>query len=172
MPVVKMTIMVQPAPVQSHRMGQGDQNRTSSGSERAVATTPSENLQGLNILVVDDERDGRELIACVLEQSGATVYQADAPPAALAILAQHTPDVMISDIAMPGEDGYSLMRRVRALSRDEQRHVPAIALTAFTRAVDRARALGAGFDRHMGKPLDPLLLIRAVVDLVRERAAH
>ena len=128
-------------------------------------------LQGLNILVVDDEFDGRELIACVLEQLGATVYQADAPPAALQILAEHTPDIMISDIAMPGEDGYSLMRRVRALDQDEQRNIPAIALTAFTHTVDRARALGAGFDLHIGKPLDPPVLVRAVLDLARERGA-
>lgn len=124
-------------------------------------------LQGLNVLVVDDEFDGRELVACVLEQCGATVYQADAPSAALEILAEHTPDIIISDIAMPGEDGYSLMRRVRALD-EKHRNIPAIALTAFTRTTDRAQALRAGFDRHLGKPLDPPQLVRAVVDLARD----
>ena len=126
-------------------------------------------LQGLNVLVVDDELDGRELIACVLEQFGATVYQADAPRAALEVLRARTLDVMISDIAMPGEDGYSLMRRVRSLGGDEPRDIPAIALTAFTRGVDRARALGAGFDLHIGKPLDPLTLVNAVRELAGQR---
>jgi CheY-like chemotaxis protein len=133
-------------------------------------------LQGLNILVVDDELDSRELIACILEQFGATVYQADAPRAALEVLSARTPDIMISDIAMPGEDGYSLMRRVRALGGDEPRDIPAIALTAFTRAMDRARALGAGFDLHIAKPLDPRALVDAVRELLgrrgRQRAEH
>jgi CheY-like chemotaxis protein len=123
-------------------------------------------LQGLNILVVDDELDGRELVACILEQFGATVYLADAPHAALEWLAEHTPDLMISDIAMPGEDGYSLMRRVRTLD-DARSDIPAIALTAFSRELDRARALGAGFDLHMSKPLDPPVLVRAVRELAR-----
>jgi CheY-like chemotaxis protein len=138
-------------------------------SERAVKGSFDRTLQGLNILVVDDELDGRELIACILEQFGATVYQADAPRAALEVLSEHTPDIMISDIAMPGEDGYSLMRRVRSLGGDEPRNIPAIALTAFTRGVDQARALRAGFDLHIGKPLDPLTLVHAVRDLAGRR---
>jgi CheY-like chemotaxis protein len=129
-------------------------------------------LQGLNILVVEDELDGRELIACILEQSGATVYRADAPRAALEVLEEHTPDIIISDIAMPGEDGYSLMRRVRTLGGGVLRNIPAIALTAFTRGVDHARALAAGFDMHIGKPLDPLALVRAVCDLARSGRPH
>lgn len=118
---------------------------------------------------MDDELDGRELIACVLEQFGANVYQADAPGAALQVISEHTPDVIISDIAMPGEDGYSLMRRVRTLRGEEPRNIPAIALTAFTRREDRARALGAGFDLHIGKPLDPVLLVNAVRELAGQR---
>jgi len=133
--------------------------------------TPSidDTLQGLNILVVDDEVDGREMVACILEQFGATVYQADAPRAAIEVIREHTPDLMISDIAMPGEDGYSLMRRVRSLGAEAPRNIPAIALTAFTRGVDRARALRAGFDLHIGKPLDPMALVSAVRDLAGQR---
>ena len=137
--------------------------------DRSPDRSPDRALAGLNILVVDDELDGRELVACVLEQFGATVYQADAPRAALEVLSERTPDLMISDIAMPGEDGYSLMRRVRALGSERPRNIPAIALTAFTRGEDRARALGAGFDLHIGKPLDPLVLVNAVRDLAGQR---
>lgn len=129
----------------------------------------SKALEGLSILVVDDEPDARELVACLLETRGAQVHLADAPMAALDVLAQHTPDVMISDIAMPGEDGYSLMRRVRSLREDDKRNIPAIALTAFTRSVDRERALVAGFNVHMGKPVQSSALMQAVLDLARAR---
>jgi CheY-like chemotaxis protein len=127
----------------------------------------SHDLTGFSILVVDDELDARELVACLLEARGAKVYLADAPTAALTLLARHTPDVMISDIGMPGEDGYALMRRVRSLKQAEKRNIPAIALTAFTRNVDRERALVAGFDVHLGKPVQPSVLMAAVVDLTR-----
>lgn len=130
-------------------------------------TLSSHELTGFSILVVDDELDARELVACLLESRGATVYLADAPTAALTLLARHTPDVMISDIAMPGEDGYALMRRVRSLNQAEKRNIPAIALTAFTRNVDRERALVAGFDVHLGKPVQPSVLMAAVVELTR-----
>jgi CheY-like chemotaxis protein len=130
----------------------------------------SHDLTGFSILVVDDELDARELVACLLESRGAKVYLADAPTAALTLLARHTPDVMISDIAMPGEDGYALMRQVRSLRQAEKRNIPAIALTAFTRNVDRERAFVAGFDVHLGKPVQPSALMAAVVDLTRASA--
>jgi CheY-like chemotaxis protein len=126
---------------------------------------PSLDLAGMSVLVVDDDEDARELVAYLLGSCGADVHQADGPTTALAVLAMHTPHVLISDIAMPGRDGYWLMRRVRALDSDQKRAIPAIALTAFTREVDRVQALSAGFDRHVPKPLDPGGLVQAVLEL-------
>ena len=122
-------------------------------------------LHGLTVLVVDDEPDAREVLAFVLLTRGARVEEAGGPEAALAYLAMHTPDVLISDIAMPGEDGYSFIQRVRALHNDGKRAIPAIALTAFTRDVDRERAMRAGFDVHLPKPMPVSSVVRAVFDL-------
>ena len=110
-------------------------------------------LDGLSILVVDDELDVRELHAYLLKVYGAQVHLAEGAGAALDILSEHTLHLIMSDIAMPGEDGYSLIRRVRALQQTEQRDIPAIAVTAFDRDVDRIRALAAGFNVHMTKPV-------------------
>lgn len=122
-------------------------------------------LHGLTVLVVDDEPDAREVLAFILLTRGARVEEAGGPEAALAYLAMHTPDVLISDIAMPGEDGYSFIQRVRALKNDGKRSIPAIALTAFVRDVDRERALQAGFDLHLPKPLPVNSVIQAVFEL-------
>ena len=122
-------------------------------------------LHGLTVLVVDDEPDAREVLAFILLTRGARVEEAGDPEAALAYLAMHTPDVLISDIAMPGEDGYSFIQRVRALQNDGKRAIPAIALTAFVRDVDRERALRAGFDMHLPKPMPVTSVIQAVFDL-------
>jgi CheY-like chemotaxis protein len=122
-------------------------------------------LHGLTVLVVDDEPDAREVLAFVLLTRGAQVEEAGGPEAALAYLAMHTPDVVISDIAMPGEDGYSFIQRVRALQNDRKRAVPAIALTAFVRDVDRERAMSAGFDLHLPKPLPVSSVVKAVYEL-------
>jgi CheY-like chemotaxis protein len=122
-------------------------------------------LHGLTVLVVDDEPDAREVLAFVLLTRGAQVEEAGGPEAALAYLAMNTPDVVISDIAMPGEDGYSFIQRVRALQNDRKRKVPAIALTAFVRDVDRERAMRAGFDLHLPKPLPVSSVVRAVYEL-------
>jgi CheY-like chemotaxis protein len=130
--------------------------------------SPTPILSGLRILVVDDEYDVRELMAYLLEESGAEVHLADEPTAALDVLATRPIDLMISDIAMPDEDGYSLMRRVRGL-RDYRRHIPAIAVTAFTGTEARERAFNAGFDLHVGKTVHPSMLIAAVRDLARAR---
>ena len=128
-------------------------------------TDPSIALEGLTVLVVDDERDSREMLACVLETRGACVHQAESTEAALAYLATSTPNVIISDIAMPIEDGYCLMRRVRALQHSDKRRLPVIALTALTRESDRLQALAAGFNLHLPKPLQMERLIRSVVEI-------
>jgi CheY-like chemotaxis protein len=122
-------------------------------------------LHGLTVLVVDDEADAREVLSFVLLTRGARVEEACGSEAALAYLAMHTPDVVISDIAMPGEDGYTFIQRVRALQNDGKRAIPAIALTAFTRDMDRERAMQAGFDVHLPKPMPVSRVIRAVFEL-------
>jgi CheY-like chemotaxis protein/anti-sigma regulatory factor (Ser/Thr protein kinase) len=126
-------------------------------------------LQGLSVLVVDDEADARELIGYLLETCGASVLQADSASVALQMLKDNSVDLVISDIGMPGEDGYALIRGIRTLQNEARRNTPAIALTAFARNEDRSRALVAGFNVHIAKPVEPSALVRAVMDLVAHR---
>ncbi len=124
---------------------------------------------GLRVLVVDDDPDARELLTVLLEGCGMVVRSAPSAQAALEAMSAERPDVLVSDIGMPEEDGYSLIRKVRLLPV-EQRGVPAIALTAFARTEDRQRALRAGFDRHLAKPVEPAALTAIITDLARARA--
>ena len=122
-------------------------------------------LSGIAVLVAEDNDDARRLLTAIFRRCGATVEAAENVPAALRLLSQFRPDIIISDIEMPGEDGYSLIRKVRAQKSREGR-VPAIALTAYTRGPDRVRALAAGFQMHMGKPVEPSELVAAVKSLL------
>ncbi|HEX2826944.1 MAG TPA: ATP-binding protein [Burkholderiales bacterium] len=115
-------------------------------------------LEALHVLIVEDDNDSRELLRTILGECGAIVEAVRDAHAALDALAQRRFDLMISDIGLPGVDGLELMRKVRALNGGEPR-MPAIALTAYTRAVDRTRALQAGFQAHVPKPVDPQELI-------------
>ena len=126
-------------------------------------------LDGLAVLVVDDDLNARELLVAVLDTAGAEVRAAASTEDALMILDGWTPDVLMSDIEMPGEDGYELMRRVRALSGLRGR-IAAVALTAHARPEDRARALEAGFQWHLAKPIDPAELVAAIAALASHRA--
>jgi len=122
-------------------------------------------LRGLRVLVVEDEDDTRDLLVTTLEQCGAEVTAAASVAAALERLDEQVPDVLVSDLAMPEEDGYSLIRRVRARPSERGGEVPAAALTSYARAEDRARALAAGFQMHVPKPIDPSALVRMIADL-------
>jgi CheY-like chemotaxis protein len=124
-------------------------------------------LRGVNVLVVDDEPDARGFVRECLERAGARVRDAASVAEAMAELARAVPDVLVSDIAMPGEDGYALMTRVRALEGKRGGQVPAVALTACARPVDRVRALAAGFQLHAAKPVDPGELAAIVARLAR-----
>jgi CheY-like chemotaxis protein len=136
--------------------------RRSQSSERP----PESCLTGLRVLVVDDEVDTRELIATVLLASGAIVDTAASAESALESLHRSgAPDVIVSDIGMPGNDGYELIRRVRALPTESGGRTPAIALTAYARAEERVRALAAGFDEHVAKPVEPPELVRVIGSL-------
>ena len=123
---------------------------------------PAEYLRGLHVMVVDDEASVRELLALTLGKCGASVTLAASVHDALALLPNLSPDVIVSDIAMPGIDGYDFIRQLRELVRPRGRNVPVIALTACASGQDRDLALQAGFDRHLTKPVDPAELVRAI----------
>jgi CheY-like chemotaxis protein len=124
-------------------------------------------LEGVRVLVVDDEPDARALIERLLQECEATVTTAGSASEALERVARDAPDVLLSDIGMPQEDGYSLMRRIRTLP-GEAGQVPAIALTAYARAEDRAKALQAGYQLHLAKPVEPVKLVSMVASLVSQ----
>jgi PAS domain S-box-containing protein len=122
-------------------------------------------LDGVRVLIVDDEHDTRDLLVTVLTQSGAQVNAIATVAEALEILRLKELDLLISDIQMPNEDGYSLIRKVRASEKGQARKIPAIALTAHARASDRLRALSAGYQLHMAKPVEPAELVMAIANL-------
>lgn len=128
----------------------------------------SNTLKGLRILVVDDEPSSRELLLTLLSHCGAQVEAGSGATEALAAVARFKPDVLISDIEMPEEDGYVLVRKLRSLE-DDQGRIPAVALTAHARAEDRMQALAAGFDTHVSKPVEPAELVTVVASLTRRR---
>ncbi len=131
-------------------------------------------LDGLRILVlvVDDNIDTLELFAVILSQYGVEAITAASVAQAIDVLAQFVPDILISDIAMPGEDGYSLIRQVRALEAFQEGVLPAIALTAYAGEAERVQALEAGFQMHVSKPVDPFELAAVVASLAARRLAN
>ena len=124
-------------------------------------------LDGARLMVVDDEDDTRECLAVVLRQYGALVTAFSSAPEALAAIEQDVPDALLCDVSMPGEDGYTLMRKIRALAPERGGHVPAAAVTAYARAEDRSRALAAGFNAHVPKPIESYQLAQIVSRLLR-----
>lgn len=127
-------------------------------------------LAGLKVLVVDDEPDARSLVQKLLVDRNAVVATAGSASEAMDKLLHEAPDVLVSDIGMPGEDGYSLIRRIRALPNASAK-VPAIALTAYARVEDRAKAERAGYQVHLAKPVEPFELVSMVQQLTRRPAA-
>jgi len=125
---------------------------------------PSE-LEGLHVLVVDDDVDARELVQAALEGGGAVVTLAASGAEALAAISVRKPDVIVSDIGMPDEDGYAFIRKLRELPREVGGRIPAVALTAYARAEDRRKALVAGFHNHAAKPVEPQELLIVIANL-------
>jgi CheY-like chemotaxis protein len=150
-----------------------------SGPERApaalhvAAATPAVAseavLAGVRVLIVDDEGDARDLVARLLEDAGAQVRAVASGAEALDALREERPDLLVSDIGMPGMDGFELIRRVRELPLAEGGAIPAIALTAFARSEERTRSLQAGFQLHVAKPVEQAELIAAIASLARRR---
>jgi PAS domain S-box-containing protein len=159
--VVALPVMIvhapSAAPASSRGAGPADASLVS------LQDLPS--LEGLHVLVVDDQQDGRELVAAVLRGRGARVTSTDSAEDAVAKVSSLRPDVLISDIEMPNEDGYSLIARARALGKEGGGAIPAIALTAHARFGDRMRALEAGYQIHVPKPVDPAELVMIVANV-------
>jgi PAS domain S-box-containing protein len=138
---------------------------------RAVPPPPAAvSLDALRVLVVDDDLDTLEVVKQLLEHAGANVAIASSAEAALEVLRTSPPDVLLSDIGMPGQDGYELIRRVRQLAPDQGGHVPAAALTAFTQSDHRQQALTAGYQLYLAKPIEPNELAAAVARLAGRAA--
>jgi CheY-like chemotaxis protein/anti-sigma regulatory factor (Ser/Thr protein kinase) len=125
-------------------------------------------LNGVHVLIVEDDTDSRNVLALLLQRLGALVEAVASAQDAYERLAKRRPDVLVSDIGMPDEDGYSMIRRVRQLCGEH--HLPAIALTAYARKQDVEAAIGAGYDHHLAKPVAPADLVKAIKSVTRVSA--
>ena len=149
--------------------------RSSALADRRLAestTSPQprvQRLDGIRVLVVDDHADGRALTALLLRQSGASVNEVPSTHDALQVLDVERPDVLVSDIGLPDQDGFALLRQIRQQEAERGGFLPVIALTGYTRLEDRTRVLAAGFQGHVAKPVDPPKLIATIAALARER---
>jgi signal transduction histidine kinase/ActR/RegA family two-component response regulator len=135
----------------------------------AAATAEPVTLKGVSILIVDDENDARELMVAMLQEYGARVQAVDSADAALSLLHDNNgfvPDVLVSDVGMPGTDGFALVREIRNFQSEKTRKLPAIAVTAYANPEDRVRALVAGYQNHIPKPVDANVLAAAIAKLV------
>ena len=124
-------------------------------------------LRGIRVLVVDDDDDSRDLVVSILEKCEAITFAASSAEQALTIIVRDHPDVLVSDIGMPGMDGYELVRAIRALPDERAQRVPAVAVTAYARQEDQRRALAEGFQLHVAKPIEPAAFALAVARLSR-----
>jgi PAS domain S-box-containing protein len=136
-------------------------------SPSSHADAPS--LRGIRVMVVDDDADARDMIGAALEQRGASVLKLGSAVEALRALGEERPDVLLADVEMPAQDGYALLREIRSLSPEKGGLTPAAALTAYAGIEDRIRALSAGFDVHIPKPVQPLELSTVVARLAGQR---
>jgi hypothetical protein len=144
---------------------------TNEQKDPAFLTPNSLPLSGIRVLVVDDDADSRDFVAFVLEQDGACVFTVSSAFEALQTLPQVKPDVLVSDISMPEMDGYMLIHQVRSWTPEQGGQIPAIALTAFARNNDQHKALKAGFQMHLSKPLNPEKLVAAIAKLVETKVS-
>ena len=153
-------------PLASARRPEQAPARQASGAARGGE---ARRLDGLRVLIVDDDAEGREAMSAVLEKEGVRVTAVSSPDEALEAMRREIPDVLLSDIEMPGEDGHSLIRKVRELPADRGGDVPAAALTAYARSEDRQKALLAGFQVHVAKPVPPEELTAVIAELAGRR---
>ena len=144
------------------------ERRHPSSGPTGKSPEPCTDLAGVRILVVDDEPDARALLNRVLQDCKAAVIMASSAAEAVTLLQRHRPDAIISDIGMPDEDGYSLIRKIRSFTADQGGETPAVALTAYARSEDRIQAIVAGFQHHLAKPVGASELIAVIASLVRK----
>lgn len=144
-----------PAPLRQPREAQARSPSASAASGSRLE------LEGIRVAIVEDDADSRELLAAIFVAAGADVSSAPSAAEGFELVSATSPQLLVSDIAMPDEDGYSLMRRVRAAELAGSTALPAIALTAFGDEEARRRALGAGFSLHMCKPVDATAIVAA-----------
>jgi PAS domain S-box-containing protein len=137
---------------------------------RDLPSVPAISLNNVSVLVIDDELDARNLLKLLLESAGAMVYLAPSAEQGMEHLLTKSVDVLICDIGMPDVDGYSLMRRIRALGNGQKSEVAAVALTAYARLEDRTEAMSAGFQNHLPKPVEPAELLAVVHSLANPRS--
>jgi CheY-like chemotaxis protein len=139
------------------------------------ANSSARKLEGIRLLIVEDDPDSREVLQLFLEQNGASVLAAESVRQALSMLDSSGParfDLIISDLAMPEEDGYSLIEKIRSQKTNISKSIPAIALSAFTTVESRQRALECGFQRYLTKPFEPEILFREILDLLKEASTQ
>ncbi len=153
----------------------GDTSRAAGAVAEPVArrddsSAELEHLHGVHVLIVEDDADSRNVLALLLQKLGALVEAVPSAREAVDRVSHRRPDVLVSDIGMPEEDGYSLIRRVRQMPADAAKKLPAIALTAYARRQDAEAAIGAGFDCHLPKPVAPADLIRAIKGIVEVKS--
>ncbi|MBD2353347.1 response regulator [Tolypothrix sp. FACHB-123] len=130
-------------------------------------SVPYAPLEGIRVLIVDDDVDTREFLAFLLEQHGAIVTSAASAEEAITAIAQSTPDLLLSDLGMPEVDGYALIRKIRSMPSDRGGEIPAIALTAYAAETTQQQVYAAGFQLHIAKPADPSKLVTAIAALVK-----
>ena len=128
-------------------------------------------LNGVHVLLVDDDAGTREMITAALNERRARVTAVASAQEALSEIKRARPDVLVSDIAMPVQDGYQLIEQIRALELNQAKTIPAVAITAYAREEDRRRALAAGYQSYLPKPIEPAELIAVVAELVSEPPA-
>jgi CheY-like chemotaxis protein len=174
--------------VKSHGLGQGavftvrlpliaiysepdQERRLARPEQRESKPLPELGLSNVHVLVVDDEADARNLVKRLLEMAGATVSMAASASEAFDHISTGRPDVLVCDIGMPGEDGYSLIRRLRVLEQRQENALPAVALTAYARSEDRTKAIRSGFQNHLAKPVEPAELLAVVSSLAARKPA-
>ena len=145
---------------------------TESGAPPTFSQSDAMLLRDIDILVVDDQEDSRELTAEVLRQCGARPTCAASTAEAYGAFLRSPPDLLLSDIGMPGEDGFALIQKVRALPEAAGGSIPALALSGYVQAEDRHRAVSAGYTRHLAKPVDPVELVSLIAELVQTQRGH
>jgi CheY-like chemotaxis protein len=144
-----------------------EEPRVYTRSRSADGTMVAPNLSGIHVLTVDDEPDALMLVSEILEAAGARVTTAPSAEQALEKLTAETPDVIVADLGMPRMDGFAFINRLRGHDNASVREVPAAALTAYARSEDRMKALKAGFQIHLAKPIDPAELVTTIASLAR-----